>query len=109
MIGTNDGNKDVGRELVVLRAAERRLAECTELEEVIDIRDDAEVVRSMLQKRRAGLKKLNQAARLKLQAERKLGAALAAMHLRGGDRKSKSGRSTLILEDLGITRHQSSD
>jgi hypothetical protein len=98
------------RELAILSAAERRLAECTQLDEVLEIRGEAETVRIYAQKQRLGLQLQNHAAQIKIQAERRAGEALAAMRLQGGDRKSKSHRGTLILQlkDLGITRNQSS-
>jgi hypothetical protein len=50
----------------------------------------------------------NHAARIKLRPERKLGAALASMSLRGGNRKSNSHRESLILpKDLGMDPHES--
>jgi hypothetical protein len=97
------------RELAMLTATEKKLAECTELNEVIHLRNDAETIRDYAQKQRLGLRMQNYAARIKLQAERKLGQALGEMSLRGGDRKSNSHRESLIvLKDLGIDRNQSS-
>jgi hypothetical protein len=49
----------------------------------------------------------NNAAELKLRAERKAGTMLADMGLQGGDRKSKSHDVTLKLADLGIGRMDS--
>ncbi len=49
----------------------------------------------------------NQAAELKLQAQRKMGRLLAAHHLRGGDRKSSRAPQRLHLTDLGISNNQS--
>jgi hypothetical protein len=97
------------RELAVLKAAERRLAECTDLQDVMDIRDEAEIVRIYAKQQRMGLQIQNQAAKVKLHAERKMGAALASMKLRGGDRKSKLRDATLMLglNDMGIDRKQS--
>ncbi len=98
-----------GQELAVLTAAERKLAECSVLEDVLDIRGEAETVRIYAQKQRLGLQLQNHAARIKIQAERRVGEFLAAMKLRGGDRKSKSHRESLTvqLKDLGIDRNQS--
>jgi hypothetical protein len=41
-----------GTELAVLSAAERKLAACTDLHEVLEIRDTAETIRYYAQKRR---------------------------------------------------------
>jgi hypothetical protein len=104
------GNNGDCRQLAILEAAEQRLAECKELQDVLGIRGDAETIRIYAKQRRLGLRLQNHAARIKIQAERVLGATLSAMRLRGGDRKSESRRGTLILRlrDLGISRNQSS-
>ena len=77
---------------------------------MLELRDQAEMVRTCLEKRRASLKLQNQAARIKILAERQMGEALSAMKLKGGDRKSKSARETFVakLKDLGISKNQSS-
>jgi hypothetical protein len=109
--GLTMGQSDLnGRELAVLSAAERKLAACTDFHEVLEIRHDAETVRHYAQKQRRGLKLQNQAAKIKILAERRIGEALADMKLKGGDRKSKSTGRTLIpqLKEMGITRNQSS-
>ena len=49
------------------------------------------------------------AAELKLRAERRAGELLAPLRLRGGNRKSKTPQGFLTLEALGIDDHQSSD
>jgi hypothetical protein len=79
------------------------------LDEVLDIRDEMETVRLYAKKQRRGLKLQNQAAKIKIQAERKAGQAIIAMKLRGGDRKSKYHRGTLItrLNDFGVSRNES--
>jgi hypothetical protein len=54
-----------------------------------------------------GLGIQNRAAEVKLRAERQAGKLLAQMTLRGGDRRSKNHNERLKLDDLGITRNQS--
>jgi hypothetical protein len=49
----------------------------------------------------------NRAAEVKLRAERQAGKLLAQMTLRGGDRRSKIHQERLKLDDLGISRNQS--
>lgn len=49
----------------------------------------------------------NQAAEVKLRAERKAGIFSSRLKLRGGDRKSKGHRAPLKLEELGINGDES--
>jgi hypothetical protein len=49
----------------------------------------------------------NRAAEVKLRAERQAGKLLRQLMLRGGDRRSKSHRERLKLDDLGLTPNQS--
>ena len=105
-----EDNCSGSNELAILTAAERKLAACTNVDDVLEIREEAEIVRIYAQKQRLGLKLQNHAARIKIQAERRVGEALRALKLRGGDRKSNSHDESLIvrLRDMGIDRNQSS-
>ncbi|MCA9166064.1 MAG: hypothetical protein KDB23_00275 [Planctomycetales bacterium] len=98
---------DQGGELAILRTAERNLAKCHDLHAVVEVRNEAEAFRVYAKARKLSLEIQNRGARLKIQAERKLGAALKALKLRGGDRKSKSQLESLKLCDLGIDRNES--
>ena len=91
----------------ILSRAQKVLAEARSIDEIKAIRDKAEAARKYAQSAALGLEIQNQAAEVKLRAERKVGSLLAELHLQGGDRKSKSHDATLKLEDLGITRTQS--
>ena len=82
-------NSSGSRELAILTAAERKLATCTEFDEVLDIRDEAETVRLFAQKQRLGLQLQNQAAKIKIQAERRLGEALRQIEASRGRPKIK--------------------
>ena len=95
------------RELSILSRAQKVLAEARSIDEIKAIRDKAEAARKYAQSAALGLEIQNQAAELKLRAERKVGTLLAELQLQGGDRKSKLHDATLKLEDLGITRTQS--
>lgn len=97
-----------GLNIEVLQEAERKLAQCQDLSEVIDIRDEVEAFRAYAKARRLSLEIQNRAAKLKIQAERKIGSALGALKLRGGDRKSNSQPESLILQEMGIGRNDSS-
>ena len=83
----------------------QELVAASNVSEVKRVRDKAEAVRKYVQNAKLGLGLQNQAAELKIRAERKAGKLLAKMKLRGGDR-AKSQSAT--LKKLGIDKHQSS-
>lgn len=87
--------------LEALSRARVYLAEATSLADVVTIRDQAESIRSYLQVQRDSLAMQNEAAELKLRAERKAGELLAA------DPNVGKGKSD-TLSHLGVERHQSS-
>lgn len=93
--------------LAAIDEASRQLARATSFEEISAIRSKAEAARTLAKAAKLGLELQNRAAEVKLLAERRAGAFLAELRLRGGDRKSKAQRATLKLEDLGVTRDQS--
>ena len=93
--------------LALLEEATRMLAEAETLEDIKAIRDKAETARTYARAVNAGLELQNQAAEIKLRAERKAGEFLQSLPLRGGDRRSKAHDEPLKLADLGITRNQS--
>jgi hypothetical protein len=94
-------------ELALLDQAGQALAEAQNFEQIKDIRNKAEAVRKYAQSASLGLGIQNRAAEVKLRAERQAGKLLAQMTLRGGDRRSKSHNERLKLDDLGISRNQS--
>ncbi len=94
-------------DLDVLAEASRLLDEAKSVGEIKLIRDKAEAVRAYARAARLGLAFQNRAAALKLRAERKAGRLLAALKLRGGDRRSKDRRSPLRLVDMGVSRAES--
>jgi len=95
------------QDLQVLSRFSRALAETTDLKEVKTIRDRAEAVRHYARSAALGFEIQNQAAELKLRAERRAGELLAGVVSHGGDRKSSSHDENLILADLGIDHNQS--
>jgi hypothetical protein len=94
-------------ELTLLDQAKKALSEASSLDEIKDIRDKAEAVRKYAQSAALGLDVQNRAAEVKLRAERRAGMLLSQLMLRGGDRRSKSRHNRLKLDDLGISRNQS--
>ncbi len=100
------GGSDV-HELALLDQAGRALAEAQSFDQIKVIRDKAEAVRKYAQSASLGLGIQNRAAEVKLRAERQAGKLLAQMTLRGGDRRSKNHDERLKLDDLGISRNQS--
>jgi hypothetical protein len=93
--------------LALLDRASQLLSQAASLDDIKEVRDTAEAARTFAKAARLGLELQNRAAELKLRAERKAGGFLAQLRLRGGDRKSKSPRVTLKLDDLGVSRRQS--
>jgi hypothetical protein len=94
-------------DLTALDHVARALAEAEDLPEIKAIRDKAEAARKYAQSAALGLQLQNQAAELKLLAERRAGELLGEMKLRGGNRKSNSHDESLKLSDLGIGYDQS--
>jgi hypothetical protein len=99
-----------------LLGARQALAAVKSLPELKQIRDMAEALGRYTKQRQYGLEIENDAAEIRLIAERRLGDLLKKMQLRGGDRKSNRHRdglkskgddAPLILADLGISRDQS--
>jgi phage N-6-adenine-methyltransferase len=99
--------------LASISKARKALAAASKLEDVLSIRDQAEALRVYMRAAAEGLETSNAAAEIKLRAERKAGAMLAAMEKRdGGDAaKARSHDVTELppsLDDLGIDKMQSS-
>jgi len=91
-----------------LNRAEFALSEVATPSEAADIADIAEAARTYAKRAGAALPVINKACRIKLTAERKAGQLLAGMDgkgSQGGDRKSSN---ITKLENLGITKMQSS-
>ncbi len=102
-----------GQPLARLELARRLLAEARALDEVKVICDLAEAARVYARQARLGLEAQNDAAELKLRAERRLGELVAALPKQdGGDAaRARSQAGTELpprLGDLGISKNQSS-
>lgn len=95
------------RQLVTVNGGVRALAEAETLQDIKAVRDKAEAVRTYARTARVGLEVQNQAAELKLRAERKAGRLLASLRLHGGDRRSRRAQHRAKLELLGISPDES--
>lgn len=95
--------------LVCIAKARTELAKATRLSAVMDVRNSAEAIRVYIKSAGESLEAQNAAADIRLQCERKAGELLADMagSGKGGDRKS-SNKMLLDLDDLGISKMQSS-
>jgi hypothetical protein len=94
--------------MVQFQAARQALAHARTVDEIKDVRDKAEAIRMYLRQAGESLEMQNDAAEIKLRAERRMGEMLGEMGLHGGDRKSKSHDANLKLKDLDIKPDQSS-
>lgn len=102
--------------IVKMEQANRLLAECKTVPEAKYYHDMAEAGRQFARMNHLGLEAVNNAAEFKLRTERRLGDLLKQMaengerETRGGDRKSKQSpdASTLMLNDIGVSKNQSS-
>ena len=85
----------------------RMLTEAKSLDDIKAVRDKAGAVQHYARSATLGLALQNQAAEIKLLAERKAGRLLAALQLHGGDRRSRRKADSLNLKELGISNDQS--
>ena len=93
--------------LAALDELRRALVDSADLRQIKEIRDQAEAIRRHVKATGFGLEVQNQAAELRLIAERQAGELLRGMQLHGGDRKS-GHRNGMHLNKLGISQDASS-
>lgn len=80
----------------------------TDIERLVLWRNRAESMRNFAKSANFGGVLMNLAAKMKLEAERRLGQVLTMMHIRpGGDQKSRK-REKLLLKDIGFNYNRSS-
>lgn len=96
--------------LIQMTEASKALAKATTLQDVLNVKDVAAAMKTLLQQQGQSFKIQNQAAELKLRAERKAGMLLSEMEMNTGSMNHPGGDTTSPpkLEDLGITKKQSS-
>ena len=95
--------------IIRLDKATKELALASTLSEVKDIRDKAEAIRKYAAASGAGLDIQNAGAELKLRAERKAGFLIPEQFPEGRPKKLSHDATVMpTLEDVGITRDQSS-
>lgn len=100
-----DNNK-----LAILEEIEQRIASIKTIDEAKDIRDKAEAVRRYAKSAGFSLNIVNDAAFMKIQAERKAGEILSKMELDKGGRPSKTASSMEAVNSLasmGVSDTQS--
>jgi hypothetical protein len=101
-----------GSAIATISKAQRMLEKAATLDEILHVENLAQLARDYAKKARLGRESINVAARLALDARRKAGSTLKAMMERGElakpGKSQMSQRATLTLEDLGLTRSQSS-
>src|SRR5262249_11356616 len=95
------------QQLIKISEAYTALQVARTLPEVKQIRDIAAALQRYAQQQHYTFEIQQDAAELKLRAERKAGQLLAQADIHGGDRKSSSRQENLKLIDLGITHNQS--
>lgn len=100
-------------ELVHFDAARRELALANSIDEVKGIRDKAEAIRQYIKQQKGSFEMQNQAAEIKLRAERRAGELLGDMERnKGGEWEHREHQlqdvtSAPKLEELGISKIQS--
>jgi hypothetical protein len=94
------------RELALLSKAARALSQAKSLDEVLGIRDRAEAARVYVQAAKLGTSLYNDAAELKLRAERKAGEFLAVT-VTAGNPQLLHDATIVSLAELGVEKTQS--
>lgn len=99
----------MGSSLLIISECRSALAECRTLDDVLAIRDKMEAARQLMKVRGESLEAQNQAAEIKIRAERMLGTSLGKMEKNPGSRNGvwRLHDATAKLSDLGIEKTQS--
>lgn len=104
----------VGTQLIHFDKAREALALASSIDEVKQIRDQAEAIRQYIRQQKGSLEIQNQAAEIKIRAERRAGEMLGEIEKNPGGRPSENLSHDVIsyfplptLPELGITAMQS--
>jgi len=108
MIAGNGLSMKQSNPLARVEKARRALAAAKHFDEVKDVIDQASAVLVYVKQAKLGLEMQNDAAEIKLRAERRAGEMLAGAAIHGGDRKSTCRDGNLKLSEIGINGQQSS-
>jgi len=84
------------------------VAECHSVDEITLIRNKAEAYRYALKQAKESPEVIRKAEEIKLRAERRAGELLGETVNHGGDRKTESRSNDTTLNDIGVTKDQSS-
>ena len=102
---------DPGRMLALLEVGCRHLAEAKDARDAMLIRDQAQAMRVWYKQRHLSLEAINDAAELKLWAERRIGEILREMPKAEGGRPTKTGSIvepvSTTLSEIGLDKKQS--
>lgn len=108
LVPTQELSEESNRSLALLSQAHRAIAEAGSVDEIKSIRDKAEAARKYAQVAGLGLEIQNYAAEVKLRAERRAGMMLAKLRLHGGDRREETSEERVTLDEIGVSKDQSS-
>ena len=93
----------------LVEAAQTALAQSQEVGQAVEVRRGLALAEHLFKLRGARLVESNLLVAQRLRTEWQLGQTLPDVVSQGGGMKKKSGRSTSLLADLGLTKDQSSD
>ena len=97
--------------LILWDKMKQAVVECHNIDEISNIRNQAEAYRYALRQAKESPEVIKKAEEIKLRAERRAGELLKETAKQGGDRQSEQGKAMsngTTLVDMGISRDQSS-
>ena len=104
----NEITNKSGGSLILWDKMKYAISECHSVDEVAQLRNQAEAYRYALKQAKESPEVIRKAEEIKLRAERRAGELLKDEIRSGGDRKSKSRSKATTLIDMGVSRDQSS-
>ena len=94
--------------LILWDKMKQAVVECHSIDEISNIRNQAEAYRYALLQAKESPDVIRKAEEIKLRAERRAGELLKNEIQCGGDRKTESRSQPVTLKNIGITKNQSS-